>query len=194
MAAILAALYAAGLILPARTRAPRMQQNFFDDVKNVADGVVDAYADPNFVPDGFVRASHIIFLAADDAARKADALKARIEAGELSFEAAALQFSACPTRDLNGALGTFESLSRLRDGTLRGIDSLPYDGKDTSEFDALVQNCALGAVHRCASQWGEHLVRVEARGSEVAAPAAAGGGAAAPSKGFGGGAARKKKR
>mgnify|MGYP003314512515 CR=1 FL=1 len=48
-------------------------------------------------------------------------LKARIEAGELSFEAAALQFSACPTRDLNGALGTFESLSRLRDGTLRGF-------------------------------------------------------------------------
>ena len=167
-----------------------MQQNFFDDVKNVADGVVDAYADPNFVPDGFVRASHIIFLAADDAARKADALKARIEEGELSFEAAALQFSACPTRDLDGALGTFESLSRLRDGTLRG-DSLPYDGKDTSEFDALVQSCALGAVHRCASQWGEHLVRVEARGSEVAAPA---GGGAAPSKGFGGGAARKKKR
>ena len=167
-----------------------MQQNFFDDVKNVADGVVDAYADPNFVPDGFVRASHIIFLAADDAARKADALKSRIEAGELSFEAAALQFSACPTRDLDGALGTFESLSRLRDGTLRG-DSLPYDGKDTSEFDALVQSCALGAVHRCASQWGEHLVRVEARGSEVAAPA---GGGAAPSKGFGGGAARKKKR
>ena len=194
MTAILAALYAAGLILPARTLAPRMQQNFFDDVKNVADGVVDAYADPNFVPDGFVRASHIIFLAADDAARKADALKARIEEGELSFEAAALQFSACPTRDLDGALGTFESLSRLRDGTLRGIDSLPYDGKDTSEFDALVKSCALGAVHRCASQWGEHLVRVEARGSELAAPAAAGGGAAAPSKGFGGGAARKKKR
>ena len=69
---------------------------------------------------------------------------------------------------------------------------MPYDGKDTSEFDALVKSCAFGAVHRCASQWGEHLVRVEARGSEVATPA--GGGAAAPSKGFGGGAARKKKR
>ena len=82
---------------------------------------------------------------------------------------------------------------QVRDGTLRGIDSLPYYGKDTSEFDALVQSCALGAVHRCASQWGEHLVRVEARGSELAAPAAVGGGAA-PSKGFGGGAARKKKR
>ena len=162
----------------------------------MADGVVDAYADPNFVPDGFVRASHIIFLAADDAARKADALKSRIEAGELGFEAAALRFSRRARRatlDLE-RLGTHESLSRLRDGTLRGIDSLPYDGKDTSEFDALVQSCALGAVHRCASQWGEHLVRVEARGSEVAPPAAAGGGAAAPSKGFGGGAARKKKR
>ena len=160
-------------------------------VKNVADGVVDAYADPNFVPDGFVRASHIIFLAADDAARKADALKARIEAGELSFEAAALQFSACPTRDLDGALGTFESLSRLRDGTLRGVDSLPYDGKDTSEFDALVQSCALGAVHRCASQWGEHLVRVDARGSE-ACGAARRRRRRARERGFGGGAARRR--
>ena len=125
-----------------------MQQNFFDDVKNVADGVVKSAADLNFVPDDKEAREPIIFLAADDAARKADALKARIEAGEHSFEAAALQFSACPTRDLNGALGTFESLSRLRDGTLRGIDSLPYDGKDTSEFDALVQSCARVAAAR----------------------------------------------
>ena len=77
MTTILAALYAAGLILPARTPAPRMQQNFFDDVKNVADGVVDAYADPNFVPDGFVRASHIIFLAADDAGAYTAAFSSR---------------------------------------------------------------------------------------------------------------------
>ena len=86
---------------------------------------------------------HIIFLAADDAARKADALKARIELA--SPARPRRRSSACPTGDLS-ALGTFESLSRLRDGTLRGIDSLPYDGKDTSEFDARPELRALAST------------------------------------------------
>lgn len=134
-------------------------------VKSVVSGIASAYEDDEFVPDGYVKAAHILFLVDADAELKADTLKARIDSGEFSFGQAALLFSACPTRDLNGSLGIFPSLSRLQDGTIRG-GSLPYDGKDTSTFDELIfgKETALNVIHKVNSIWGTHLVLVKARG------------------------------
>ena len=150
------------------TRATRRcappQLNVLDDVKQVVDGVKDAYEDDEYCPEGYVRASHILFLAtAGDAEQKAEALKARLAAGEFTFAQAALAFSSCPTRDLDGKLGVFQSLSKLTEGTLRG-DSMPYDGADTSAFDALLFSASLNVVHQVDTQWGTHLVLIEERG------------------------------
>ena len=68
------------------------------------------------VPDGYARASHILFLRIDpDAESKADAVLARLTAGTISFPAAALEYSCCPTRDQTpaGDLATFSSLSAM---------------------------------------------------------------------------------
>ena len=58
------------------------------------------------VPAGYVQARHILFLAEPSAEKKADQLQSRILAGEISFSEAARAFSCCPSRDLNGDLGT----------------------------------------------------------------------------------------
>ena len=98
-------------------------------------------------------------------ANKAAALKQRIESGKISFGDAALAFSNCPTRDLNGKLGIFQSLSRLTEGTLR-TDSMPYDGADTLDFDSLCFSADIGKVESIDTQWGTHLVLVEERGGK----------------------------
>ena len=142
-------------------------QSAVEGVQSTVEGVKAAYDDPNFVPDGFVRAHHILFLDSDDAEQRADVVKRRVEDGGFTFFEAAIAFSACPTRDLEGNLGTFTSLSRLSEGTLRG-GSLPYDGKDTTAFDELVlaPDTALNTIHKVRSQWGIHLVLVLARGGQ----------------------------
>lgn len=58
------------------------------------------------VPPGYVQARHILFLAEPTAEKKANQLQSRILAGEISFSEAARAFSCCPSRDLNGDLGT----------------------------------------------------------------------------------------
>ena len=142
--------------------------DIIDDVRGVADGVLAAYEDDDYVPEGYARARHILFLAAeaDDTQRKAAELKRRIDAKEISFDDAAMRFSCCPTRDLNGSLGTFASLSRVSEGTLRG-GTLPYEGQDTASFDQLVLSAELGVIHQVDSHWGTHLVLVEARGGQM---------------------------
>ena len=182
-------------------------------IARTVEGVQAAYEDETYVPEGYVKAQHILFLRDTDGddARKAAALKEQIEAGVVSFDEAALRYSSCPSRDLNGQLGIFRSLSRLSEGTLQG-DSMPYDGQDTAAFDALVQapTTPLNVVHTVGSQWGTHLVLVSARGAEAAAdpvgaaaklvsqamgeePAPARGGANAGGFGAGSSGARKKK-
>jgi len=152
-------------LLPRRRHCPPPQLNVFDNVKQVVDGVTEAFADDEYCPEGFVRASHILFLEADgDATAKASALKARIVSGEFSFGEAATAFSSCPTRDLQGKLGVFQSLSRLTEGTLRG-DSMPYDGQNTSSFDAVLFSEALGVIHLVSTQWGTHLLLIDERGA-----------------------------
>ena len=160
-----------------RLRAPRVAlwmglledgvQSAVEGVQSTVEGVKAAYEDENFVPDGFARAHHILFLESDDAEMAADVVKQRVESGEFTFFEAATSFSACPTRDLEGNLGTFTSLSRLGDGTLRG-GSLPYDGKNTAPFDELVfaPDTALNTIHKVRSQLGVHLVLILARGGQ----------------------------
>ena len=168
-------------LLPGRpvtpsSAVPRLQRclppqlNVFDNLKQVVDGVKGAYDDEEYCPEGFVRASHILFLDSDGRAReKAGALKARIDNGDFSFGDAALEFSSCPTRDLNGKLGVFQSLSRLAQGTLRG-GPMPYDDQDTAAFDALLFSEALGVVHQVDTQWGTHLLLIEERGADGTPP------------------------
>ena len=69
------------------------------------------------VPPGFVDVSHILL--DDDEA--AEALLARLAAGEVSFADAAMQSSRCPSRSSRGRLGAFRSLARIL--------FLPYEGK-----------------------------------------------------------------
>ena len=52
-------------------------------------------------PPGFVDASHILLR--DDENGEADALLARIQSGEMSFNDAAAEFSACPSRGKKGS-------------------------------------------------------------------------------------------
>ena len=166
---------------PAAARCHRLRMGLLDGVQSAADSAADGVRsvssavqsvieDEDLVPDGFVRARHILFLEDAEADGKAAALKARIEAGEITFDEAALRFSSCPTRDLRGDLGTFASLSRLAEGTLRG-GSLPYDGQDVAPFDALLHAPAteLNAVHTVRTQWGTHLVLIEQRGRAASA-------------------------
>ena len=151
--------------LAGRTRgSPRL--GLLDGVTQTVDSIKAEY--DAAVPDGYAQAFHILFLAEPDAEEKAAALKARIEAGELNFFDAAVQFSACPSRDLNGALGTFSSLSKTGQGTLRG-DTLPYEDKDTAPFDRLVfsPDVPLDVIHTVDTQWGTHLVMITARGGQA---------------------------
>ena len=132
-------------------------------------------------PPGTVRASHILFLKEADGLeeKKADTLLGRIKRDELTFGDAARGFSSCPSRDLNGDLGTFSSLGRL--GEVPVIGELPYEGQDTSAFDDCVFSAEtpLNVPTKVNSQWGTHLVLVEARGGGRRSAAEAGGAASA---------------
>ena len=48
---------------------------------------------------------------------------------------------------------------------------MPYEGEDTKAFDDLVfdPETALNVVHSAKSQWGTHLVLIEARGGPPSA-------------------------
>ena len=144
---------------PARRPAPRM-----DFLSNL----------PGFwqtkVPDGFVRASHILFLdESGEAETKADSALERIRAGKLSFGKAAISFSSCPTREQEGFLGTFATLSSMESvdemRTPFGTLTLPYEGKDTTIFDDAIFAAPLGEPQKVVSQWGTHLILVTERGS-----------------------------
>ena len=111
------ALYTRTTPAPSSSRMAPLRMALLDDAQSAWEDITQPFDDEGFVPPGWVRASHILFLADDanahaNADAKAAALATRIDAEEMSFGEAALRFSACPSRDLNGRLGTFESLSR----------------------------------------------------------------------------------
>ena len=124
------------------------------------------------VPDGYARASHILFLGtSEESEAKADAVLEKIRTGLLTFPQAARQFSCCPTRDQEpaGDLGTFASLSRMANvdemRSFEGVMELPYEGQNTRDFDDAVFSAPLNTPTKVASQWGYHLLLVAERGS-----------------------------
>tara|TARA_B110001452_G_scaffold262826_1_gene263366 strand:- start:374 stop:919 length:546 start_codon:yes stop_codon:yes gene_type:complete len=167
---LLAATAASAFVAPSALRTPLgtplvtvKAQSFWDIITN-----------PGAVPPGHATVSHIIFLTADDAEAKATALRDRIDAGEVSFGEAALRFSACPTRDLKGYIGTFTSLSAV--GSIALMGTLPYEGQDCTSFDELVfdESTPLNVPQIVQTQWGTHIVLVEARGEPLPRTSGAG--------------------
>jgi peptidyl-prolyl cis-trans isomerase C len=75
-----------------------------------------------------------------------NALKEKINSGEISFEEAARQHSTCPSGARGGDLGTFSQ------------------GQMVPEFDAVVFNDEVGKVHGpVKTQFGHHLLEVTER-------------------------------
>ena len=165
--------------LAPRVTAPRMgepRMGLFDG----AFGTPGAFGLPGFwkseVPDGFARASHILFLARADVRTEeeadalADSVLDGIRSGRYTFAQAAREFSSCPTRDQEpaGDLGTFATLSSMsKVDEMRSFDGmmeLPYEGQNTRDFDDAIFSAQLNEPMKVKSQWGYHLVLVTERG------------------------------
>lgn len=153
---------------PARLRCPPPRMGFFDDL--FKDGLPGFSQMP--IPDGYARASHILFLGADEATeKKADFVLDRIRSGMTTFPKAAREYSSCPTRDQEpaGDLGTFASLSAMSNvdemRTFEGRMELPYEGQNTRAFDDAIFAAPIGEVQKVTSFWGVHLILVTERGA-----------------------------
>ena len=135
-------------------RAPAPEANLFENLGKIADYNKKYFSTAlsSMFDDRSAKASHVLFSFAkyDDGEAQAQALKARIEAGELSFADAASQFSTCPSAARGGDLGTFKK------------------GAMVPEFDAIVFDDAtpLGAtavMGPVKTQFGHHLIQVYER-------------------------------
>ena len=111
----------------------------------VKDDEVKGYYDAN--PDQFkrgesVNASHILV----DSEEKAADILAKINAGELTFEDAAKQFSSCPSAKDGGSLGDFTR------------------GQMVPEFDEACFSMEIGEIRGpVKTQFGYHLIRLNAK-------------------------------
>ena len=116
-------------------------------------------------PKGFAAVSHILLTGAD-AVERAEALKTRLDADELSFAEAAVQFSQCRSKGKMGDLGAFRGPTSNLPLGLGRVWNLPYEGKEVPEFDSHVfsQATPLNEISVITTDWGTHLVKVNARG------------------------------
>lgn len=73
---------------------------------------------------GFAAVSHILLCGAE-AGEQAEALKARIDSGDISFEDAAVQFSQCRSKGKLGNLGACKSAKRFNPCCLSLYDHRP---------------------------------------------------------------------
>ena len=81
-----------------------------------------------------------------DSEAKCNELKAKINAGEITFDQAAKENSSCPSSAQGGDLGTFSQ------------------GQMVPEFDKVVFNDEVGVVHGpVKTQFGYHLLEVTER-------------------------------
>lgn len=118
------------------------------------DAFAAAFSNQEF-DDRNAKAQHILLKGGDADSRSAaaDTIKAQIEAGELSFEKAAKQFSECPSRAENpaGSLGQFSP------------------GKMVAEFDEYIFNpkSAIGEIGIVETQFGTHLVKINERADKL---------------------------
>ena len=114
----------------------------------VKDDEVKAYYDENkaqFVRGASVAASHILV----DSEEKAAELKAKIEAGEVSFEDAARENSSCPSCQNGGALGEFTR------------------GQMVPEFDEAAFSMEVGELRGpVKTQFGFHIIKVTSKNEE----------------------------
>ena len=93
-------------------RAPVPKANLFENLGKVVDYNKKYFSTAlsSMFDDRSATASHVLFSFAkyDDGEQQAAALKARIEAGEISFADAAKEFSTCPSAARGGSLGEFK--------------------------------------------------------------------------------------
>ena len=103
-----------------------------------------------FVSGDTVNASHILV----DSEEKALELLAKIKAGEISFEDAALENSSCPSKANGGNLGDFER------------------GQMVPEFDEAVFAMEVGAISEAPvkTQFGYHLIKLNSKKESEAMP------------------------
>ncbi len=96
-----------------------------------------------------VNASHILVATEDEA----NELLAKINAGEISFEDAAVQHSSCPSKAQGGNLGDFER------------------GQMVPEFDAAVFAMEAGEISKAPvkTQFGYHLIKLNSKNESTTA-------------------------
>ena len=120
---------------------------------SVSDAEVEEYYNANkqrFVGEESVNASHI--LVSDEAT--ALALLAKIKAGEISFEQAAMENSSCPSGQNGGNLGNFGK------------------GQMVPEFDVAVFAMEVGEISEAPvqTQFGYHLIKLNSKNESTKAP------------------------
>ena len=117
------------------------------DKVNVTDAEMKAYFTEHpeqFASQETVTASHI--LVGDEATAKS--LLERIRSGEIAFEDAARQYSTCPSAPHGGSLGEFAR------------------GQMVPEFENAAFSMEAGALSEpVRTQFGYHIIRVDARGN-----------------------------
>lgn len=121
--------------------AQMAMQEALKDVEVLDSDVEDFYEEnkANFVNPGMAAARHILV----DDEEKANEIKAKIEAEEISFEDAAKEHSSCPSAEQGGDLGQFGK------------------GQMVPEFDEAVFSSEAGAlVGPVKTQFGYHLILV----------------------------------
>ena len=118
----------------------------------VNDADVEAYYNENkaqFVQGPTVNASHILV----DSEEKANEILAKINAGEITFEDAAKEFSSCPSGKEGGSLGDFGR------------------GQMVPEFDEACFTMEVGAISApVKTQFGYHIIRLNSKGEETEMP------------------------
>jgi peptidyl-prolyl cis-trans isomerase C len=121
----------------------------------VSDQDVENYYNQNkerFMTEEGVNASHILV----DSEEKALEILAKIKAGEISFEQAAMENSSCPSKANGGSLGDFGK------------------GQMVPEFDAAVFAMEVGEITDAPvkTQFGYHLIKLNAKNEAEEMPLA----------------------
>ena len=119
----------------------------------VTDAEVEEYYNANkqrFMNEESVNASHILV----DSEEKANELLAKIKAGEISFEQAAMENSSCPSGQNGGSLGDFGK------------------GQMVPEFDVAVFAMEVGEISAAPvqTQFGYHLIKLNAKNEAQVSP------------------------
>ena len=119
----------------------------------VSDKDAEDYYNQNkerFVSEEAVNASHILV----DSEEKALEILAKINAGEISFEQAAMENSSCPSKANGGNLGDFGR------------------GQMVPEFDTAVFNMEVGEITQTPvqTQFGYHLIKLNEKKAAEAMP------------------------